>query len=99
MDRRGGAVEPGMPPQPIGDRQRVDLDPLPPCSFVTRPVQFAVVDPAKRDGELVANFAAERPRLGKTQMVGIGRRPAADHAGLRRHELAVVLVAQPDGLG
>ena len=63
------------------------------------PVQLAVMDAAYRDGELVADLAAERPRLGKTQMVSIGRRPAAHYAGLRGHEFAVVLVSQPNGLG
>ena len=63
------------------------------------PVQLAVMDAAHRNGELVADLAAERPRLGKAQMVGIGRRAAAHQAGLRGHEFAVVLVAQPNGLG
>src|SRR5664280_1349095 len=81
------------------DRQRIDLYPLPPCRLVAMPVQLAVMDTAYRDGELVADLAAERPRLGKTQMVSIGRGAAAHHAGLGGHEFAVVLVAQPNGLG
>ena len=63
------------------------------------PVQFPMVDPTHRNRELVADLAAEGPRLGKTQMVGIGRRSAAHQAGLGGNELAVILVAQPDGLG
>ena len=63
------------------------------------PVQLAVMQAAYRDGELVADLAAERPRLGKTQMVGISGRSAANHAGLRGHELSVVLVTQPNGPG
>ena len=63
------------------------------------PVQLAVMDTANRNGELVADLAAERPRLGKAQMMGVGGGAAAHHAGLRGHELAMVLVAQPNGLG
>jgi hypothetical protein len=41
------------------------------------PVQLAVMDPAKRDSELIADLAAERRRLGKTQMMSVrGRAPA-----------------------
>src|ERR1700688_3042004 len=98
MDRRGGAIEPSVPPQPMRDRQRVDLHPLPPCGLVALPVQFAVMDPAQRDGELIADLAAECPRLGKTQMVRIGRRASANQAGLGGHELAGVLFATPKWL-
>src|SRR5580704_4809497 len=76
VDRRGCAIEPGVPPQPICNRQRIDLDLVPPCSLVALPVQFAVMEAAHRDGELVADLAAERPRLGKTQMVSIDWRAA-----------------------
>jgi hypothetical protein len=63
------------------------------------PVQLAMVDATHRNGELVADLAAERPRLGKTQMVRIGGGAAAHDAGLRGDEFAVVLVSQPNGLG
>jgi hypothetical protein len=63
------------------------------------PVQLAVVEATDRNGELVADFAAERPRLSKTQMVGVGRRAAAHQAWQGGNELAVVLVAQANGLG
>jgi hypothetical protein len=36
----------------------------------------------KRDHELVAHLAAERARLGKAEMMGIGRFAATDEAGL-----------------
>ena len=62
-------------------------------------VQLSVVDTAHRDSELVADFAPERARLGKAQMVGICGRTAAHQAGLGGDELAMVLVAQTDGLG
>ena len=41
-------------------------------------MQLAVVEPANRDGVLVADFAAERAGLGKADMMSLGRGPAAD---------------------
>jgi hypothetical protein len=63
------------------------------------PVQLAMVDATHRNGELITDLAAERPRLRKTQMMGIGRRTAAHQAWLGRNEFAVVFVAQANGLG
>jgi len=36
-------------------------------------VELSVMQPAKRDGELVADFAAERADLSKAKVVGIAR--------------------------
>src|SRR5436189_668782 len=62
-------------------------------------MRFAVVEAAKRDRELVAHLAPERPDLGKAQMVRI-RGPAAAHeTRLRGHEGYVSLVAVAADLG
>ena len=61
-------------------------------------VQLSVVDTAHRDSELVTDFAPERAGLGKAQMMGICGRTAAHQAGLGGDELAMVLVAQTDGV-
>ena len=61
-------------------------------------MQFAVVEPAKRDRILVAHFAAEGAGLGKAEMVRFGQGSAADEAGLGRDELAMLPVAQANGL-
>ena len=45
-------------------------------------MQFAVVEPAKRDRVLVADLAGQRARLGKANMVRLARRAAADDAWL-----------------
>jgi hypothetical protein len=63
------------------------------------PVQLAVMDPAQRDSELIADLAAERPRLGKTQMMSVRGRAPANQAGLGGYVSAVVLIAQANGLG
>jgi hypothetical protein len=61
-------------------------------------MQFAVVQPADRDGVLVAHLAAERARLGEADMMRFGRRSAADDTGLGHDESAMLLVAQANGL-
>jgi hypothetical protein len=64
-----------------------------------RAVQIAVVQPADRNRVFVADLTAERAGLGETNVVGFGRRAAINDAGLRGDELAVLFVAQPNGLG
>ena len=86
-------------PQPARDRQRIELDALPPGRLITMTVQLAMMGPAHRNGKLIADLASQGPRLSKSQMVGVGRRSTADQAWLPGHELAMVLVAQSDGLG
>jgi hypothetical protein len=58
-------------PQPVCNWQRIDFDTLPPFGLGTVSVQFAVMYPAQRDRELIADLAAKRPRLGKTQMMSV----------------------------
>src|ERR1700722_16613632 len=63
------------------------------------PMQLARMEPAHWNGELIAGLAPQGTWLGKAQMVGVRRRSAADQAGLRGHESAMLLVTQADGLG
>jgi hypothetical protein len=56
-------------------------------------MDFAMMAAAERDGELVADFAAECPALGKVQVVGVAGLAAADQAGLLRDEPEVIAVA------
>src|SRR5215204_1205484 len=65
----------------------------PPTHFVPAAVQLAMMDATQGNGELVANLAPERPRLGKAQVVGITRRAPTDETRLGRDELKVPLVA------
>jgi hypothetical protein len=58
-------------------------------------MDFAVVQPAERDGELVADPAPERANLGKAQVMRVARRSPADEAGPRGYELEVRLVPVP----
>ncbi len=56
-------------------------------------MELAVVSPAKRDGELVAHLAPERPNLREAQVMGIGGFASAYEARTRGHEFQVGLVA------
>ena len=61
-------------------------------------VDLAVMKPANRHGELVADLSPERTGLGKAQVMWVGWRAAAHEARLGRDEPTVLLVAQPDAL-
>jgi hypothetical protein len=54
------AIEASLLPELAGDLQGVDPGRLPPAEFAARAVEFPVVGAAERDGELVADLAAER---------------------------------------
>ena len=72
---------------------RVDIEAAPPCGFVTRAMKLAVVDPADRDRELVADSASKRARLCKREVMRIRRHAAAHKAWLPQHESPVILIA------
>ncbi len=54
-------------------------------------MKLAVMKPADGDGVLVADFPAEGPGLGEANVMRLARRPAADDAGLRGDEFAMLL--------
>ena len=98
-DKRRNAVGPRVLPQFECDRQRIDIAPLPPCGFVTMPVQLAMMATAERYGEFVADFEAETPCSRKAHMVGIAGLPGTDQARLFGDKPKVVLIAMAARLG
>jgi hypothetical protein len=78
-----------MLPQLSGYDDGIELDRFPPLRFVTPVVQDTMVGSAERNRELVADPAAERPRLGESQMVGVRRPASAQQTRLRGYELEV----------
>jgi hypothetical protein len=76
------------------DWKRVDVEVTPPFSFVTRAMKLAVVDPTNRNDELVAHSASEGARLGKGEVMRVGRHTAAHEASLAQHESPMVLIPQ-----
>src|SRR5262249_32911110 len=78
---------------------RIETEFLPPPGFITVTVQLAMMSPAQRHRELVADLAAECTRLREAQMVWIGRPPAADQARLLNHMPDMIAVANAARLG
>jgi hypothetical protein len=64
-------IEPRVLPEPERNWKRVDVELLPPCSLITRPMKLAVMDPTNRHGELVAHSVSKGTRLCKREMVRI----------------------------
>ena len=86
-----------MLPELERDWKRVDVELLPPCRLITRAMKLAMMDPANRDGELVAHSVSKRTRLGKREVMRIRRHAATHKTRLPQYELPVVLIAQADG--
>ena len=82
----------GFEPKRAGRDCRVDAGLAPPCGFIAAAMDLAVVSPAQRHGELVADLAAERPMLRKPKVVGVRRLAAADQTRLLGDEPDMVLV-------
>ena len=87
------AIEAGLLPQSSGNGERIKLDRFPPCRFVAPAMEHAMVSAAKRYHELVTDPAAQRARLGKSQMVRVRRPSSAQQAGLRGYELEMRTIA------
>lgn len=81
-------------PERMRDFAWINSDLVPPCPFIARSVQGAVVDATERYCELIARFAADRARLCVAQMVRIRGLAAAHQAGLLGHK-SDVLFADP----
>ncbi len=84
-----------LQPQRAGTDARVDTRLSPPGGFITAAMNFAVMPWAKGNGELIANLPAESRRLSKSEMMRIGRMPAANQAWLLADRLHMIPVAYP----
>ena len=58
-------------PEVRGKHKGIDPLALPPGALIAAPVQFAMVQPADRHGEPVADLAPHRALLGEPDVVGI----------------------------
>jgi hypothetical protein len=59
---------------------------LPPYAFVAALMEFTMVSPAERHGELIADFAPERPALREFKMMRVRPAAATGQATLSAHE-------------
>ena len=66
--------------------QRIEVELLPPCAFVTALVKLAMMKPAEGDGEFVTHFAPECPLFSKPKVMRIRRTATAGQTGLGGHE-------------
>ena len=89
----------GFEPQLTGRDGRVDAGFAPPRRFIAMTMELAVMTAAERHGELVADLAAERPALGKAQVMGVGRFTTTDQTSLLRHKAHMVAIADAPRLG
>ena len=89
-------VHPRVLPQLAGNRDRIDAGVLPPGGFVADTVHQPVMDAAERNCEFVAGLAAKRPRLHKSDLMGVRGLAAAQQARLLRHE-AEMLISSGSG--
>ena len=62
-------------------------------------MQFAMMNPAKWDRELVANFTPKRRWLRETQVMRIARPSTADEARVPSDEFPMLWIAQTDCFG
>ena len=88
----------GPTPEVSGNDQGIDPLALPPGALIAAPVQLAMVQPADRDSEAIADLPPHRPLLGKPEVVGVRGAPAADETPLRSHEPEMVAIALPHRL-
>src|SRR6266571_2563894 len=86
-------------PEHACDRERFDFGRSPPRDLAAMAVKLAVMQAAKRNRELIADLATERPRLRKAQMMRLGWQACADEAGLSRYKFPVKLIAQANVFG
>ena len=75
-------IEPGLSPELAGDLNGIDARRLPPGLLVAGAMDGAVMRAAERDGEFVARFAPERPRLQVAKMMSVRWLTAAHEACL-----------------
>src|SRR6516162_8165038 len=77
-------------PEPAGDLDRVDAGLAPPRALVAGAMHRPMMPSTERDRELIADLAAERTGLGKSEVVGI-RWLAAAHQTRLLGDVAQVL--------
>jgi len=81
------------------DSVRIEPEFLPPPGFITVPMQLAMMSPAERHGEFVADLTTECTGLREAQMVWIARLPTADQARLLNHMPDVIAVTHAARFG
>jgi hypothetical protein len=77
------------------DRDSIDTGLFPPCNFVARAVNLAMVTAAKRDGEFVADFTPQGRRLREPQMMRVRRLSSTYQAWMPGDVFHVLAIPKP----
>jgi hypothetical protein len=80
-------------PQHASRRGRFNANFSPPTRFIGAEMHLAVMSPAQWDSKFIADLAAQRRGLRKSQVMGIGRLTAADQTNLLGHRFNVLAIA------
>jgi hypothetical protein len=67
-------------PKLLSGSESINTGSCPPCNFVTRAMNLAMMTAAKRNGEFVADFATQGGRLREPQMMRVRRLSSTDQA-------------------
>jgi hypothetical protein len=94
---RPGLRRAPLAPEPLCFDSSVDVVRFPPNLFVTRIMESTMVEVTERHHPLVADFASERPRLSKSEMMCLAGHSPADEAWEGRHVFEVLAI--PNALG
>ena len=82
-----------LAPQRICSPERFNAGLCPPGCFVAISMNFAVMPAAQRDRELITHPPSKCSGLRKSEVVRVGRTPAANQAGMSCHEFHMLSIA------
>jgi len=85
-----------LQPEEASCDNRINAGLPPPRSFISAAMHLTVMSSAEWDSKLIADFATKRRGLRKSQVMGIGRTPAAEqtsHLGYRFDVLSIANAA------
>ena len=88
----------GRQPKGAGNIRRIDANIFPPCDLVATVMDFAVMTPTQRHGELIADFPAERTALREAEVVSVRGSPTADQTSMCGYKLHMIPVTNPPRL-
>ena len=87
-----------LAPQSICRPEWLNADLCPPCCFVAISMNFAVMPAAQGNRELITHPSSECSALRKSEVVRIGRTPAANQAGMSCDEFHMLSIADSSRL-
>src|SRR5262245_22073982 len=88
----------GLLPKAKRDRNRIDIELIPPRPFVASSVELAMMNAAQRHCELIRYPTPESARLRKPDVMGLARLATAHRARLTGNKAQMVFVAAAPGL-